>query len=163
MKRPLYIYPLILLTVFCSSPQAIFQEYKTLETDYTVIHYSNDAQLSDFLWKIGYLKLNPTIDSSVVENRVDRIVERVEAILDMYPENFGIDIFLHSGYTEGNIAYYSERTKSITIFVERATDGVLAHEIAHAVINAYFQSILPPKLEEMLCQYVDSHLWQDYY
>lgn len=162
MNKNLYIYPLILVAILCSLPQAFSQVYKTFETDYATIYYSQSSELSDFLWRIGRLRLGPAVGSPLAKSRVDRIVEQVERTLDMYPENFHIDIFLHSGYKDGDIAFYSDRTKSITIFADRVTDGVLAHEIAHAVMNAYFKSPPPSKIQEVLCQYTDKHLWQEY-
>ena len=41
--------------------------------------------------------------------------------------------------------------------------GVLAHEVAHAIINQYFAVPPPSKVQEILSQYVDKHLWGDYY
>lgn len=162
MSKALYVYPLIFLAILCSSPQALPQEYKRFETNRATIFYSENGELSDFLWKIGRLRLDQPVPTSLAKSRVDRIVEQVEAVLDMYPVNFHVDIYLRSGYEEGNIAVYSNRTKSITVFVDRVTDGVLAHEIAHAVINAYFSTPPPSKIQEILCQYVDVHLWQNY-
>ena len=86
----------------------------------------------------------------------------MEAILDMYPALFHIDLYLRSDYKQGNIAFYSEKYDTITIYVDRVTDGVLAHEIAHAIINDYFGFSPPSNTQEILCQYVDAHLWQDY-
>lgn len=163
MSRPLYIYPLIFLATLSNSPQALPQEYKKFETDYTTIYYSQDSQLDSFLWKIGHLRLGPSDEASLAKSRVDRIVERVEAVLNMYPENFFVEIFLRSGYKDGNIALYSDMTRSITVFAERVTDGVLAHEIAHAVLHRYFGMPLSSKIQEILCQYVDAYLWRDYY
>ena len=162
MNKTIYVYPLIFLATLCSSSLVLPQEYNTFKTDYTTIHYLQDVQLNDFLWRIGRLRLGPTAEASLAKSRIDRIAEQVELTLDMYPENFHVDIFLCSGYKEGNIALYSDKTKSIKAFVDRVTDGVLAHEVAHAVIDAYFKTPPSYRIEEMLCQYVDAHLWQDY-
>lgn len=159
MRKNLYTYPLIFLLILCNSPQIFPQDYKTFKTSYTTIYYSQGSELSDFLWRIGRLRLTPAVSSSLAKSRVDRIIEQVERTLDMYPRNFHVDIFLRSGYKDGNIAFYSEKTKSITIFVDRVTDGVLAHEVAHAVMNAYFKTSPPRKIQEILCQYADTHLW----
>lgn len=162
MRKTLYVYPLIFLAILHSSPQAFPQKYETFKANRATIFYSENNQLSDFLWKISRLRLDRDVEASLARNRVDRIVEQVESTLNMYPENFHVDIFLRSGYKEGDIALYSDNTKSITVFVDRVTDGVLAHEIAHAVINAYFKIPPPLKIQELLCQYADAHLWEEY-
>jgi len=161
MKKSLYIYPFIFFVILFGSPLVLSQEYKIFKTGHATIYYLEDSQLSDFLWKIGHLKLTPAIENSLVKNRVDRIIERVEAVLDMYPDNFHTDIFLRSGYKDGDIAFYSDKTESITVFVDRVTDGVLAHEVAHAVIIAYFRTPPPAKIQEILCRYADAQLWCD--
>ncbi len=102
-------------------------------------------------------------DTGLASNRIDRLVERVETILDMQPKNFKINIYLHQGLLESQkIAFYDYKTKSIHISVDYASDGVTAHEIAHAIINYHFSSPLPSKMQEILTQYVDKYLWSDY-
>jgi hypothetical protein len=58
------------------------------------------------------------------------------------------------------VAFYSHRTKAIYISLKSITDRSFAHETAHAVINFYF--IIPPpgRMQEILAQYVDKHLWE---
>ena len=80
----------------------------------------------------------------------------------MYPDNFHIKISLYPQYKEGMVALYSHKTKSITVYADRVTDGVFAHEIAHAVICNYFSEPPPRKIQEILAQYVDRYLWEDY-
>ena len=41
------------------------------------------------------------------------------------------------------------------------SDSVMAHEMAHAVIDNYFNVIPPEKTAELLATYVDSHLERD--
>ncbi len=80
----------------------------------------------------------------------------------MFPDNFFIDIYLHPAYEGGLIAFYNHKTESVTVYADRVTDGVLAHEIAHAVINSYFDVPPPEKIQEILTHYVDRYLWSDY-
>jgi len=163
MNRALSSSLLALSVAFLYFSPAACQEYAgILETTYTTLHYPNEKDLDEFLWKIGRVRLRPEGANSLAKARVDRLVERVEEILDMHPPDFRIDIFLKDGYREGNIAYYSADSKSITIYTEFVTDGVLAHELAHAVMHAYFNASIGRKAQEMLCRYVDAHLWKDY-
>ena len=83
-------------------------------------------------------------------------------ILDMFPSNFRVKIELRGGYIEGKIALYNNSENKIVVYADKVTDGVLAHEVAHVVICRYFVSVPPPKIQEILAQYVDTHLWTDY-
>ena len=99
-------------------------------------------------------------------------MEKVRATLDMYPSDLHISLLLYPDHRSiekkfrlftmtGNVplAFYSNKTKSIYLNVNSVTDGVLAHEMAHAVINFYFKVPPPAKMQEILAQYVDLHIW----
>jgi hypothetical protein len=104
--------------------------------------------------------------------RIDEILEKVQSILDMYPIDLHISIFVLPDYESlkkvfrefslsgsAPIAFYSHKMRSIYVAADSLTDGVLGHEIAHAVINFYFGVPPPAKMQEILAQYVDLHLW----
>jgi hypothetical protein len=59
------------------------------------------------------------------------------------------------------VAFYSHGSRTIVISIDDITDRILAHEIAHAVICAYFLPPPPVRMQEILAQYVDKHLWDD--
>lgn len=104
-----------------------------------------------------------TNDPTLASHRIDRLVDRVQAILDMWPENFKVDIYLHNQSLEINdAAYYDDKSRSIHVFIENVSDGIMAHELAHANINQYFPIPPPSKMQEILSQYVDQNLWSDY-
>lgn len=137
---------------------------KILKTKYSVVHYTNDEDIDDFIWRLGGQRLEIVNDPALASSRIDRIISRVEAILDMWPENFTVHLYLHRGALKPNeVAFYEHKTKALNISVDYASDGVLAHEVAHAVINQYFAVPPPSKVQEILSQYVDKHLWGDYY
>jgi len=159
----LLFFPVFFLTSTSSFASDLSASNSTvLKTRYTSLHYGEDKVLSDFAWRISGQRLNPHADGSVIGNAVDRIAERVQALLDMFPDQFRVDIFIHPAYEEGHTASYSHPQKEIRVYADRVTDGILAHEIAHAVINAYFTVSPPEKVQEILAQYVDQHLWSDY-
>ena len=147
--------------ILLNSPAYAESSSNLLETRYATVHYSENDQMNDFLWRITGERLT---GQSVLQNtrgRIDEIIERVQSLLDMHPAAFHFDIFLKKNNEGGTIAYYSHETRSITAVASRVTDGVLAHEIAHAIINAYFNPAPPEKSQEILAQYVDQHLWSE--
>lgn len=136
---------------------------KTFKTRYTTVHYNDDKDLSDFIWRLGGKRFDITLERELASNRIDRIIDRVQTILDMRPPSFQIDIYLKHGVLKyEKVALFEYKTKSIQVAVEYASDGVFAHEVAHAVINQYFVTPPPSKIQEILAQYVDRHLWSDY-
>ena len=128
-------------------------------THFTTIHYGKDKDLSDLVWRLSGHRLYNEERTSLARNRVDEIVDRVQALLGMYPEAFHVDIYLRPYQKPGDIASYCHETRTIDVAVDRVTDGILAHELAHAVINSYFKVPPPRKAQEILAQYVDRQLW----
>jgi hypothetical protein len=164
MHFPNAFFRLTILGLLLINPSLAFSESeKTLNTKYAAIHYAEDKDLSDFIWRIGGLRFEFSRDTNLVEARIDRIIERVETILDMWPKDFKIDIYLHREELNFNkTAYYSHPTNSIHASIDNISDGAFAHEIAHAVICQYFSSPPSSKAQEILTQYVDKYLWSDY-
>ena len=161
-QRYLLLVSFFLFQFFFFSQSTFAENEKVFETTYTNIFYSDDKDLSDFLWRISGRRIDFTHDVELAKSRVDGIIRRVQSILDMYPDNFHIKIILYHKHKEGMVALYSHKTKSITVYADRVTDGVFAHEIAHAVICNYFSEPPPRKIQEILAQYVDRYLWEDY-
>lgn len=155
---------LILASILVICPAAVSPALgKEFKTRYTTIHYNQDKDINDFIWRIGGQKLEFSRDRELASSRVDRIIDRVRNILDMQPANFKVDVYLHSGPLDGGqMAFYDYKTRSIHILADRVTDGVFAHEVAHAVINHNFGPTLPSKVQEILTQYSDKYLYSDY-
>ncbi len=162
MKRFFGIVSLFLPLIFV--PNIIWAEsQKVFQTKYSIIHYSEDKDIDDFIWRLGGQRLEFTNDPQMASYRIDRLVDRVQTVLDMWPKNFQITVYLHRGPLSANkVAYYEKNTKAIHVSVDYASDGVVAHEIAHASIEQYFSISPPSKMQEILAQYVDKHLWNDY-
>lgn len=134
------------------------EEFETFLTAYTTILFTHEEDLEAFLWNVtGDEEVNIYSYPGLAKNRVDRLIEKVEAILDMYPERFHIRIYVHRQYERGPIAFYSHATNSITTYADAITEGTLVHEIAHAIVRAYFKVLPPAKIREMISQYVDQH------
>ena len=161
-RRFITYFTAVLISLIVLIPAEAKQE-KTFKTKYTTIYYNEDKDLSDFLWKLGGARIDFTGDREMASNRVDKVIERVETILDMRPKDLNINIYLARGELKYNeVAYYQYKTSALYISVDKVTDGVFAHEITHAIINSYFTMPTPSKIQEILGQYVDKYLWSDY-
>lgn len=179
MKRNVLIV-IVCVTVFklfLLSPPHVFaqEQWNILESHCCTIQYTDDELLRNFTLRIGGFKFTSKgLDDNPanVKTRVDEIMNKVQSILDMYPMDMHIAIQLYPDHVNlgqtfrqfsatGNvpIAFYANATKSIYVDVSSVTAGVLGHEIAHAVINFYFDTPPPAKMQEILAQYVDLHLW----
>lgn len=151
---------------------------KAYETQYATIYYSEDRDIATFTGNIGrglqFFGESQEKNPMLAKNRVDGIVERVEQILDMYPSNLHFKIYIYSAYKDLSlkylatgsfgkppIAFYSHKTRAVYVSLSDITDGVLAHEIGHAVINFFFPVPPPARMQEILAQYVDKHLWSE--
>ena len=62
------------------------------------------------------------------------------------------------GATQRYKSFYIHSLETIYTSMQDISDSVIAHEMAHAVIDNYFQVIPPEKTAELLATYVDSHL-----
>ena len=153
----------IALALFAGQTTSYAQTDKIFRTKYTIVHYQDDKEINDFLWRIGGTRVEFREDMGLASSRIDRVVERVATILGMWVRNLNLHIYLHSQPLEANkTAYYDIKTAAIHVYVENASDGVFAHEVAHAVINKYFVSPPPSQVQEILTRYVDKYLWNDY-
>jgi len=162
MIRCIGFFLLIFLSLVSTRP-AWAQTDKVFQTKFTTIHYTDDAQIDAFIWRLGGQRLEYVNEPELASHRIDRLIERVSMILDMYPENFQIAIHLRSDELLMNkIAYFEYETNAIYSSVDKVSDGVIAHELAHAIIVRYFPTPPPSKVQEILAQYVDRQLWSDY-
>jgi hypothetical protein len=161
-----------------SLPPAILAQdvVKTYRTQYTIISFKDEMDLHTFTGNIGtglnFLLEGQGKKPEPVKNRVDKIVERVCSILDIHPLNLRFGITLYKAETEfaaafratgisgsAPVAFYSHKTRSIAVLPGKVTDRIIAHEIAHAVLCIYFVAPPPARMQEILAQYVDKHLW----
>jgi hypothetical protein len=149
-----------------------------LKSRYAAVVYSSDDQLRRFdeeisLGSLSYLlrdKKSVTVDDEV-RNKLDVLIERVESILSMYPKEVMFTLRLlpsdeevqrifkkKYGKEVDYISFYSPRDRTIYVSVRDIDTGVLAHELAHLIIDLYYGIGTPQKIHEVLAQYVESHL-----
>ena len=161
--------------------RATAKGWQTLETRHTVIKYKTSEDLSNFNKAVDYTPADTNIrwlfrrDSITLEDKIrsktDAIFERVQEILDMKKSMKKIFIELYSdkenlqkAFRNINETYKSYRAgyiyeyNSIYLNVNDVHAGMLAHEMAHAIIDHYMTVRPPSATAEILARYVDSHL-----
>lgn len=106
-----------------------------------------------------------------VQAKIDLIVEKVEVVLDMFPEKLQFNLVLlptsrdvsavykkNYGKSVNHIAYYSLTQKTIYISVKDTRLKVLAHEIGHMVADNFFQVRPPYTIHELMAQFAEKHV-----
>ena len=159
-------------------------QWKEIKSKYTVIRYQSDRDLEIFNDKVDY---DPVSSESGLEwllsssggndpekelvNKVDALYRRVQEILGMRKamEKIKINIyhdkeqlkeaFFEIYRKEGNHrAWYVFELNTIFISIDDLHEGMLAHEMAHSIIDHYLTVRPPAASAEILARYVDSHL-----
>jgi hypothetical protein len=167
-----------ILLLIMSVPAGLMAEegLKTYQTQYATIASASDADRFRFTLNIGsglsFLSPSPENNPLLVKTRVDKIVETVKSLLDMHPPTLRFTISLCKTQTAvtaaykalgmrdaAPVAFYSHKSRTIVVFIDGITDRILAHEIAHAIICAYFVVPPPAQMQEILAQHIDKHLW----
>ena len=154
--------------------------WKELETKHTIIKFQSHEDLASFSNKLdsGFSSLfgSQSWNSSrevKLKQRVDSIYSRVQTILDMRRSTKKVIIQIYKNKPKLHQAYYdiyrSKRKlrawyiyerKTIYISTEDVFAGMLAHEMAHHIIDHYLAIRPPGATAEILARYVDSHLAQ---
>jgi len=156
--------------------------WKETKTRYTILRYQTLEDLIEFSKKINYSPgasglgwLTHGSSSRSLEDRlkakIDAIFQRVQQILDMRRkiEMVHIDLYQNKGQLSDAFkglyhkecrlrAWYAFEKHTIYLNLEDLHEGMLAHEMAHAIIDHYFAMRPPSATAEILARYVDSHL-----
>jgi len=106
-----------------------------------------------------------------VLHRLDLIFNKAQQILEMHPANIHIKVKIFSSQEELDDLYYTLFKTRVnfkgfyihahnTIYTaeDSISDSVIIHEMGHAIVDHYFSMTPPPKVGELLAQYVDMHL-----
>lgn len=156
-----------------------------LETKHTVILYDTADTLSRFESSVGYkpegysfggfFSAAPKGDDlpKAVAQKVDGLYERVQEILDMrgklkkkvtlrvYPDRDALarayQAFTGSPTLRVRAWYVYERN-TVYLNGKDVHEGMVAHEVAHAIIDHYLMVRPPRATAEILARYVDEHL-----
>ena len=157
-------------------------EWQALETRNAIIRYQSLQDLRKFNKKIDYpirdygikgLFPSPEYNdlAEVVSRKVDALFERAQEILDMRNKINKITINVYHDKDQMHRTYeriyrspchirawYEYRFHTIFICIEDVHEGMLAHEMAHGIIDHYLKVRPPTATAEILARYVDSHL-----
>jgi len=152
-----------------------------LETRHTIITFNSEDDLASFNDAINYAETNSLASifssetaadiRSDLKRKVDLLFEKVQLILDMRKEMKPVRVRVYSNAEELDEAYFKiYKTKNTvrgwyvydfnTVFlnVEDVHEGMLAHELGHAVIDHFLAARPPRATAEILAKYVDENL-----
>jgi hypothetical protein len=90
---------------------------------------------------------------SPLANVLDTLYLDVSDELDIHIYDFKVNMEVKHNL-QGK-AYYDWQKNTLFVGVDSMRVGVLAHELAHAIILRYFVVPPPEKLQEMMCGYVE--------
>lgn len=156
--------------------------WQQVETRYAIVRFQNQEDLEKFNRRLNYSPGASGLKwlfsgagmqglEEKVKQKVDSIYERAQEILDMRKrmEKVAIHIYhdtkaLHEAFysiykKECRLrAWYVYEFKTIYVNVNDLHEGMLAHEMAHHLIDHYLTVRPPAATAEILARYVDAHL-----
>ena len=116
-------------------------------------------------------KKNVVTVADEVLAKADIIIEKVQVVLDMFPDRYHVRLVLlpdsddvgdmykkRSGKRVNHIAYYSLSEKTIYLSADDVNLRVLSHEIGHSVVAHYFKVRPPYNIHELMAQFAEKHV-----
>ena len=158
------------------------EEWKIIESKCCTIHCHPEVDIKKVNNKIkirfydincGRFSARTGDAEKKLADKFDCIFQKVQKILDMYPRRINLSVKIYKNQSQLDEAYkeiFGEKNernfisfyvhKYVTIHTTESAirQGVIAHEIGHAVTDHYFLILPPEKIKELLSQYVESHL-----
>lgn len=153
-----------------------------LTSEHTIIRFQTVEDLKKFYFNIDFGPEHWGLEQLLTANgqdklfdkvgeKIDALFLRVQEILDMRKktEKVTIQLYhdqkqLHDAYTilfgkeTGFRAWYIYERNTVYLAVDDVHAGMLAHEIAHSIIDHYLLVRPPKATAEILARYVDKHL-----
>jgi len=157
-------------------------KWETIETRHAIVRYQSMDDLKRFNTKIKYRvkgsglmglfsSSGPEEIRDIVGKKVDVIFEKVQEILDMRKKmkKVTINVYhdedqLHAAFEQVYRkscrirAWYEFKYHTVFLCVDDMHEGMLAHEMAHGIIDHYLKVRPPTATAEILARYVDTHL-----
>ena len=157
-------------------------DWNILETKHSTIKYQSANDVSKLNTKINFGEsqwgLNRLFASdqsqdmeTLVANKVDAVFEKAQEILGMRRKMNKVTIHVYQNKDQLHTAYehiyggacrirawYRFRNNTVYVNLQDLHEGMLAHELAHAIIDNYLAVRPPRATAEILARYVDSHL-----
>lgn len=159
------------------------KSWTKIETKHTIIRYKSDQDLLKFhksvkyghdLWnRFSSFHVIPVSEvKRMMIQKTDAVFERVQEILDMqkkfktrtfiniYPDARELRKAYSMIYKEkcSIRAWYRFKNNTVYINADDIDAGMLAHELAHGIIDRFLLVKPPSETAEILARYVDSHL-----
>ena len=149
---------------------------------FCTIFYENDVDLkkvnrrvnlgfSNFYSPRSHKEASGISLEDMISDKLDAIFNKAEDILDMYPAKIHVAINIYKKQEDLDKVYdgfFNEQNKSVSFYIYKTNtiytiesqlnENILAHEMAHCIIDHYFVILPPRKIQEMLAVYVDVHL-----
>ncbi len=181
LKRVLTAYALVCIFALSAASPVQAVQWKTVKTKYLNLHYQSDGDLKTFDKKIEPVEKLDSFSSfssgdfykgphGDLAQKVDLLVEKVQLILDMrkpikinvriYPDKEALQKAYFQVYKKAKAlrAWYIFEYNTIYLQAGDLFAGMLAHEVAHAVVDHYLDVRPPRATAEILARYVDAHL-----
>ena len=184
MKFKIPFVLLIISLVLSMADRAYLQEESrsVFSTRFCTVFYNDDVDLhkinrrinlrfSDFYSPRTYKEKVDFSIEDILSEKFDAIFVRVQDILDMYPSKIHVAINIYKTREELDavyerifdgpntaVSFYVYKTNTIYTLENEVTENILAHEMAHCIIDHYFVILPPRKIQEMLAVYADMHL-----
>jgi len=141
------------------------------EVNLKTVNRRINLSFSNFYSPRNYKQKPDMSIEDILAGKMDAIFNRAEEILDMYPAKIHVAINIYKNQEDLNriyeeffnepntaVSFYIYKTNTIYTIESQLNENILAHEIAHCIIDHYFVILPPRKIQEMLAVYVDVHL-----
>lgn len=157
---------------------------RIINTKHTILTFNSIDDVSIFNKSIKYNGRNSSgiffsssnderVEQDLVQ-KVDLLFEKVQLILDMRKAMRPVRIKVFSNRSELLKAYrkifgdrgsargwYVHEFNTVFLNARDVHEGMLAHELAHAIIDHYLEVRPPRATAEILARYVDKHLFEE--
>lgn len=176
MNHPRTIYVIIFMGMLIWFPCK--SEAVDLESRYAIITFYDHDALKRFnselyMGRIGsQMRRNSgdTLEDEVI-SKIDFIVEKVMAALDMFLPRLKFSIVIHPDEKSVQkdfleiykvdvdyIAFFSPSRNKVFYSADNSSLRVVAHEIGHVVAENYFPVSPPQRIHEVMAQYAEQHV-----
>ena len=148
-----------------------------IQTRYATIVYDDMDDLREFNDELYMSSLRSLMRGSTdtvqeeVAAKIDVIVEKTMKVLDMFPRPFQFSIEIHPSERSVQdafrriyavdvdyIAFYSPSKDTVFYSAGNGILRVVTHEIAHVVVEHYFQISPPQRIHEVMAQFAERHI-----
>jgi Zn-dependent protease with chaperone function len=169
---------------YAYDPKEASQDWHKINTAYCDMLIHPDADINRINRKIDIDFYDISIDKDDypyagteeerrLASKLDSIFKKAEKILDMYPRKIHVNVKIFKTQSqlddeyerifglpnrESRISFYVHKYTTIYTTEEVIREGVIAHEMGHAISDHYFLIPPPEHIKEVMAQYVEVHL-----